>query len=95
LTDYAKGLLRQLHENIPAALEAYGEAAAAAMKGRLTEQEKKVLELLARANTNEEISVKLGIALRTVKTHTGNIYSKLGVKNRAQCVNLAREAKLL
>ncbi|HBV99410.1 MAG: hypothetical protein JL50_13250 [Peptococcaceae bacterium BICA1-7] len=94
LTYYAKSLLRQMHENLPAALEAYGEAAAG-MKELLTEQEKKVLELLVRANTNEEISAKLGIALRTVKTHTGNIYSKLGVKNRAQCVELAREAGLL
>ena len=94
-TAYAKSLLKQMHESLPAALEAYSEAAAAGMKERLTEQEKKVLELLVKANTNKEISEKLGIGLRTVKTHTGNIYSKLGVKNRAQCVKLVREAKLL
>lgn len=84
-----------MHESLPAALEAYSESAAAGMKERLTEQEEKVLELLVKANTNKEISVKLGIGLRTVKTHTGNIYSKLGVKNRAQCVKVVREAKLL
>ncbi len=61
----------------------------------LTPQERKVLRLLANANTNAEIGQRLGIGLRTVKTHTGNIYSKLGVKNRAQCAKLAREMNLL
>lgn len=95
LTDYAKDLLRQMHESFPETMEAYNEAASAGMKELLTEQEQKVLELLVQANTNKEISLKLGIGLRTVKTYTANIYSKLGVKNRAQCVKLVREAKLL
>ncbi len=54
-----------------------------------------MLELLAAAHTNEEIAGKLGIGIRTVKTHTGNIYNKLGVKSRAQCVKLVREIKLI
>lgn len=95
LTAYAKDLLKQIHESFSPALEAYSEVAAAEMKKQLTEQEKKVLELLVEADTNEQISIKLGIGLRTVKTHTGNIYSKLGVKNRAQCVKLVRKAGLL
>lgn len=65
------------------------------MKTLLTAQEKKVLELLLNANTNKEISEKLSISLTTVKTHTGNIYSKLGVKNRTQCMRLIQEAGLL
>jgi LuxR family maltose regulon positive regulatory protein len=95
LTDYAKDLLRQMHESFPEAMESYHDAAPAGMIERLTEQEQKVLELLVQANTNKEIGVKLGIGLRTVKTYTANIYGKLGVKNRAQCVKLVREAKLL
>jgi LuxR family transcriptional regulator, maltose regulon positive regulatory protein len=95
LTDYAKELLRQIHENFPEIMDVYGEAAPVGMKELFTEQEKKVLELLMKAHTNQEISVKLGIGLRTVKTHTANIYGKLGVKNRAQCVKLVRETKLL
>jgi LuxR family maltose regulon positive regulatory protein len=47
-----------------------------------------------KANTKREISVKLGISLRPLKAHTGNIYGKLGVKNRAQCVKLARQLNL-
>lgn len=95
LAYYVKDLLRQMHESFPETMEAYVEAAPAGNIEYLTEQEKKVLKLLLEAYTNHEISVKLGIGLRTVKTHTANIYGKLGVKNRAQCVKLVREAKLL
>ncbi|MGE5605254.1 MAG: LuxR C-terminal-related transcriptional regulator [Bacteroidota bacterium] len=95
LTDYAKDLLRQMYESFPESMESSIEAAPAGMIERLTEQERKVLELLVQANTNNEIGVKLGIGLRTVKTYTTNIYGKLGVKNRAQCVKLVHEAKLL
>jgi LuxR family maltose regulon positive regulatory protein len=69
--------------------------AAAGIKKLLTAQEIKVLELLFAAHTNEEISSKLDISLRTVKTHTGNIYSKLAVKNRTQYIRLVRETGLL
>lgn len=84
-----------MYGNFPATSDAQGEAAAAGIRMQLTKQEKLVLELLVEANTNEQISIKLGIGLRTVKTHTGNIYSKLGVKNRAQCMKLVRDAGLL
>jgi LuxR family maltose regulon positive regulatory protein len=58
------------------------------LKKLLTEKELKVLELLCAACSNEEIGKKLNISQRTVKAHTGNIYGKLGVKTRAQCVKL-------
>jgi LuxR family maltose regulon positive regulatory protein len=61
----------------------------------LTPQGQRVLELIVNAATNKEIGNALGISLRTVKTHTGNIYSKLGLTNRAQCVKLVRELRLL
>ncbi len=61
------------------------------LKKLLTEKELKVLELLCAACSNEEIAQKLNISQRTVKAHTGNIYSKLGVKTRAQCVRLMYE----
>ncbi len=94
---YAAGLLKQMHGSVLQSAEACDKAAAGMapkLLEQLTEQEKKVLELLINAATNQEIGEKLGISLRTVKTHTGNIYGKLGVKNRAQCVKMARETKL-
>lgn len=95
LTAYAKKLLRQTQADMRVLLPANSEAAASRLKNTLTAQEIKVLELLYSAHTNEEICSKLNIGLRTVKTHTGNIYSKLGVKNRAQCIKLVRETQLL
>lgn len=83
---FAGNLLKQINGSTLQAAEAGDEAAAGiAVKilEQLTEQEKKVLELIANAATNQEIGDKLGISLWTVKTHTGNIYGKLGLKNRA------------
>lgn len=95
LTAYARNLLIQTQESLPIAKAAFSEAAVIRTKEHLTVQEKQVMKLLFEANTNQEISKKLGISLTTVKTHTGNIYGKLGVKNRAQCMKLIREARLL
>jgi len=95
LVAYAKALLIQTHKNLPAVTNASIEASTTGMKKLLTAQERKVLELLFKADTNKEISEKLGISLTTVKTHTGNIYGKLGVKNRSQCMKLIRESGLL
>ncbi len=95
LIAYAKDLIGQMQANMRVMSTANSEAAAARIKNLLTAQEIKVLELLYAAYTNEEICSRLNIRLRTVKTHTGNIYSKLGVKNRAQCIKLVRETGLL
>lgn len=61
----------------------------------LSQRELDVLNLLAMGMTNREIAERLFISLRTVKFHTGNIFSKLGVRNRTQAVARARELGLL
>ncbi|WP_081912646.1 response regulator transcription factor [Salegentibacter sp. Hel_I_6] len=50
----------------------------------LSNQEIKVKILIQQGKTNKEIAEALFISLSTVKTHTSNIYSKLGVKNRKE-----------
>ncbi len=95
---FAANLLNQIRDSLLQTAEAHGEVAAGAAEKileQLTPQEKKVLELMVNAEANENICEKLGISLRTVKTHTGNIYAKLGVKNRVQCIKLLRELELL
>lgn len=61
----------------------------------LSQREVDVLNLLAIGMTNQEIAGQLYISLRTVKFHTGNIFSKLGVTNRTQAVARARQLGLL
>ena len=61
----------------------------------LSERELEVLELVASGRTNAEIARDLFVAMGTVKSHTGNIYRKLDVKNRAEALGRARELKLL
>ena len=61
----------------------------------LSERELEVLALLASGRTNAEIARDLFVAMGTVKSHTGNIYRKLGAKNRAEALARSRELKLL
>ncbi|MBX3037235.1 MAG: response regulator transcription factor [Anaerolineales bacterium] len=51
---------------------------------QLTIKEIEVLRLLAEGTSNEEISAKLGISVKTVSFHLTNIFSKLDVKSRQE-----------
>jgi LuxR family maltose regulon positive regulatory protein len=61
----------------------------------LSDRELEVVGILALGMTNQEIASRLFLALGTVKRHLNNIYGKLGVENRTQCINKARELSLL
>ncbi len=61
----------------------------------LSDRELDVLRLLAEGLTNQEIGQKLYISLPTVKTHTANIYGKLGINSRKDAVTRARALGLL
>ncbi|MEO1645449.1 MAG: response regulator transcription factor, partial [Chloroflexota bacterium] len=52
----------------------------------LTEREHEILLELAQGLTNKEIAEKLVIGTETVKTHVGNILSKLHLKHRQQAM---------
>lgn len=52
----------------------------------LTNRESEVLYLLAEGWSNQQIAEKLCLTIRTVKFHTGNIYSKLGLKCRSEAI---------
>jgi LuxR family maltose regulon positive regulatory protein len=56
----------------------------------LSERELDVLQLISQGLTNQETAIQLYLSLNTVKVHTRNIYSKLGVNNRTQAVARAR-----
>ena len=61
----------------------------------LSERELDVLGLLASGKTNSEVAGDLFVSVGTVKSHTGNIYRKLGARNRAEALNRARELGLI
>ncbi len=69
-------------------------AANQALTEPLTARELEILRLIAEGMTNAQIAHKLFISVATVKVHAGNIYGKLGVKNRTQAVTRARRLNL-
>ena len=61
----------------------------------LSERELEVLKLLGTELSGPEIAQTLTVSLNTVRTHTKNIYSKLGVSNRRAAIRRAEELDLL
>jgi len=55
----------------------------------LTPRELQVLELLSEGLTMRQIATRLSISPRTVETHVGKLYRKLGVRTRVQAVSRA------
>jgi DNA-binding NarL/FixJ family response regulator len=56
----------------------------------LTPREADVLELLQEGLSNKQIAGALSIGVETVRTHTRNIYAKLGVSTRRDLARFAR-----
>jgi DNA-binding CsgD family transcriptional regulator len=50
----------------------------------LTEREHEILTLLAAGHSNKEIARQLYLSVHTVQRHVANIYTKIGVRNRAE-----------
>ncbi|SRX73470.1 helix-turn-helix domain-containing protein [Aequorivita antarctica] len=57
-------------------------------KESLSNQEKKVLELILENKSNKEIASDMFVSLSTVKTHINNLYKKLNVSSREDVKNL-------
>jgi two-component system, NarL family, response regulator DevR len=59
----------------------------------LTEQERKVLELIGQGLTNREIGAQLFLAEKTVKNYVSSLLAKLGMQRRTQAAVLATEVR--
>jgi len=80
--------------------EAFGEfegktAVSQSLIDPLSEREQEVLKLLKTDLSGPEIARELMISLNTLRTHTKNIYSKLGVNSRRTAVRRAEELNLI
>jgi len=61
----------------------------------LTVREMEVLHLLAVGLSNREIAGRLYLSEGTVKTHTHNLYGKLGVQSRTQAIARGKDLRLI
>jgi len=59
---------------------------------KLTPREFEVLRLVIAGLLNKQIAAKLGITLRTIKTHRARVMQKMGVISVAELVRLAEKA---
>ena len=58
---------------------------------QLTEQEQKILELIANGQTNREIAGQINLSDKTVKNYVSNILGKLEVSRRSQAAAFLAE----
>jgi LuxR family maltose regulon positive regulatory protein len=61
----------------------------------LSDRELEVLRLLRSELAGPEIAKQLVVSLNTLRTHTKNIFNKLGVNNRRAAIRRAEELDLI
>lgn len=89
------GLLTELEAGLRRRLLTERRRRPAAPGAELSETELSVLRLLAGPQPQRGIATVLYLSQNTVKTHTTSIYRKLGVRSRAEAVEVARARGLL
>ncbi len=58
---------------------------------RLTEQERKILDLIAEGLTNRQIAERMFLAEKTVKNYVSNVLAKLGMERRTEAAVFATQ----
>lgn len=59
----------------------------------LTNQERRILDLIAEGQTNRQIAASLFLAEKTVKNYVSNLLAKLGMERRTQAATYAARLK--
>jgi DNA-binding NarL/FixJ family response regulator len=95
----ADGLIGCIHDVLAGKTYLAPAAAAKLAEGvarvQLTPRELGSLRLMADGQSNKEIASALGISERTVKTHLGHLFEKLGVTSRTEAVKIATRRGLV
>jgi LuxR family maltose regulon positive regulatory protein len=77
--------------NRPASSSAAAPVAIAVLSAR----ESQIMQRLTQGHSNLAVAQQLFLSPNTIKWHLGQIYVKLGVKNRTQAVHVARQLEIL
>lgn len=79
-------------------LSAFGEKSPSksqTLVEELSPRELEILELISIGLSNKEISERLFLSINTIKGYNNTIFGKLGVQNRTEAANLARELSII
>jgi two-component system response regulator DevR len=60
---------------------------------RLTDQERRILDLIAEGLTNRQIGERMFLAEKTVKNYVSNVLAKLGMERRTEAAVFAARLK--
>ena len=95
----ARALVACIHDVLAGKTYLAPTAAAKLAEGvarvQLTPRELSTLRLMADGRSNKEIANELGISERTVKTHLGHLFDKLGVTSRTEAAKVAARRGLV
>lgn len=61
----------------------------------LSQRETEVLQLVALGHSNQEVSEKLAVGVRTVETYKARLMEKLGLRSRAELVRYALRHRMI
>jgi two-component system, NarL family, response regulator NreC len=84
---YSLEYRRQAQEQLGDVLRRSREAGKAF--SALTKRQRQILQLVAAGLTTRQMAARLALSDRTVETHIGNLYQRLGVRNRTQAIRQA------
>jgi DNA-binding CsgD family transcriptional regulator len=56
-------------------------------------REREILDLVARAWSNQQIAAQLGLSIKTVSNRVSSVFTKIQVVDRAHAIVKAREAE--
>jgi DNA-binding NarL/FixJ family response regulator len=83
--EIARKVVRLFREGPPSSVQQHG----------LTEQELRLLQLLAGGDSYQAAAQRLGISINTVRTYVRSIYDKLHVHSKSEAVSKAIKARII
>jgi len=61
------------------------------IKIEFTRKEEEIIDAVKRGLTNKQIAQDMNLSLSTIKSHTNNIYKKVGINSRAELIDYLKK----